>query len=117
MAVTLGKTATVSVGSVSAGSRSVTVEQTATELEIQPYGQRDRYVYTTGWDVSVQVEFIDTAAAALIGTLQTGAEVAVAITPGGFSFTGTVTAISQSSPLDDVNSWTVTIKKAYPGLR
>ena len=117
MAVVLGKTATVSCGGVSAGSRSVTVEETADELEFQPFGDRDKYVYTTGWTVSVQAEFIDDAATGLINQLQTGAEATVSVTPGGWSFVGNVTSISQSVPLDGVTSWTVTIKKTYPGLR
>ena len=117
MAVLLGKTATVSCGGVSAGSRSVTVEETADELEFQPFGLRDKYVYTTGYSATAQIEFIDDGAAGLISSLQLGSEVVVSISPGSWSFTGNVTAISQAMPLDGVASWTVTVKKTYPGLR
>jgi hypothetical protein len=117
VAISLGKTATVSIGGITAGARDVTVDESAEELEFGLYGIRDRFVYTAGYTLEVQVELIDDAASALFAVLQSGAEIAVTVSPGGGAFVAVVTNVSQSSSLDGLTTWRVTAKKTYPGLR
>lgn len=117
MAISLGKAATVSIGGITAGARDVTVDESAQELEFGVYGVRDRFVYTTGYTLQVQVELIDDAATQLFPALQSGAEIAVTVSPGGGAFVAVVTNVSQSSTLDGLTTWRVTAKKTFPGLR
>lgn len=117
MAISLGKSATVSIGGVTVGARDVTVDESATELEFGIHGVRDRYVYTSGYTLSVQAEFIDDTASALFTSLQAGTQISVTVTPGGGAFTAEVTNVSQGSTLDGLTTWRVTAKKTYPGLR
>jgi hypothetical protein len=117
VAISLGKQATVTVGSITAGARDVTVDETARELEFGVHGVRDRFVYTTGYTLSVQVELIDDAVTALFPVLQQGTEISITVSPGGGAFTAVVTNVAQSSTLDGLTTWRITAKKTYPGLR
>ena len=117
MAILLGKTATVTCGGVSAGARDVTMEETVSELEFGLYANRQRYSYSAGYTGSATIEFIDDGATGLISNLQTGEQISVSISPGGFSFNAIVTGVTQSMPLDGAISWTVNVKLTYPGLR
>jgi len=117
VAISLGKSATVNIGGVTVGARDVTVDETASETEFGLHGIRDRYVYTTGYTLGVQVEFIDDTASQLFTALQAGTEITVTVSPGGGAFTAVVTNVSQGSTLDGLTTWRVTAKKTYPGLR
>jgi len=115
--ISLGKTAVVTIGDVNLGIRNVTVEETANEVEFGLHGIRDRFVYTTGYTLSVQVEIIDDTATQLFSDLQTGREIQVTVEPGGGFFSAVVTNISQNSSLDGLNTWLVTAKKTFFGIR
>lgn len=117
MAISLGKEATVNIGGVSVGARDVQVEDSANEVELGLYGSRTRFTYTTGYSTTVQVEFIDDSVGALAPFLQSGQEISVTVSPGGWGFTAVVTNVSQSSSLDGVTTWRVTAKTTLPGLR
>ncbi len=120
MAITLGKDCTISVGLAGGspaavlGVRSVTAEQSVTEHEFVPYGSRLSVVYPTAYATTVSLETIDdNAEAALTFStwLQQGDKVDVVGT--GFSFTGVVTSVSDSQPLDGVRTFSVTMRATF----
>lgn len=116
MAITLGRDCTLSVNGDSASARSVTASETTEEIQLRPFGSREVFAYTTGYALDVTVESIDSDFYdSAVGWCEGGTEVSVSGT--GFSFTGVVTSVSESQPLDDVVSFTVVFKRTYPGLR
>lgn len=120
MAITLGRNCTISVGLADStptavvGVRNVTAEQSVTEHEFVPYGSRVSVVYPTAYATTVSLETIDDNAAASLAFstwLQQGDKVDVVGT--GFSFTGVVTSVSDSQPLDGVRTFNVTIRATF----
>jgi len=108
--ITLGRNCTLTAGTHSAGVRSVTATETTQEIEVRPFGSRDINSYTTGYAVEVQVETIDgDFVDAAVAWCENGDDVQVS--GDGFSFTGVVTNVTNSQPLDDVCSYTITFKK------
>lgn len=115
MAITLGKDCTLSInGNAVVGVRNVTAEESVTEQEFTEYGSRLSRVYPTAYSLSVSIETIDDAFD-FPAALEAGTELAVVGT--GFSFTGVVTSVSDSQPLDGPRSFSVTMKRTYAGLR
>lgn len=116
MAITLGRDCTVAVNGTVAGVRSVTADETASEIEFTPYGSRNAVTYTTATSQGITVESIDDAAAGLFsGLVASGQECQVSGT--GFSFTGVVTSVSENQNIDGVRTITATVKKTFQGIR
>lgn len=117
MAILLGSQFGLSIaGSVVAGVRDVTINETTTELTFQPYGSRQSFTYTTGYAVELSFETIDDAWLATGGTLlESGEQTPVVITaPGGgtaWSFNAVVTSMSDGQPLDGVRTIQTTLKQ------
>jgi len=108
--ITLGRDCTITVGEQSGGVRSVTATESVQEIEVRPFGSREINSYTTGYTVEVQVETIDADFVdAAVVWCETGEEVEVSGT--GFAFTGVVTSVTNSQPLDDVCSYAISFKK------
>lgn len=118
MAITLGKDCTVSAGGNIASARNVTWSHTVRTIDIEEYGSRYASVYSTGFDVSVSIEFNDAAdAAVVLGSVLTGAEITVSGGAGSWSFPAVVTGISESDPIDGVATFTVEARVTRQGLR
>lgn len=116
MAITLGRDCTLAVNGGSASARSVTASESTEEIQVRPFGSREVCTYTTGYSLEVSVESIDDGFYdSAIGWCEAGTEVTVSGT--GYSFTGVVTSVSDSQPLDSVRSFTVVFKRTYAGLR
>lgn len=120
MAITLGKDCTLSVGLAPGnpvaviGVRNVTAEQSVTEYEFTPYGSRQSFVYPTAYATTVTLETIDdnvTSELLFSQWLEGGDKVNVI--GSGFAFTGVVTSVSDSQPLDGVRSFSVTIRATF----
>lgn len=120
MAITLGKDCTLSVGPEGGspvaviGVRNVTAEQSVTEQEFVPYGSRVSVVYPTAYATTVSLETIDDQAEVstnFVNWLEQGDKVDVVGT--GFAFTGVVTSVSDSQPLDGVRTFSVTIRQTF----
>lgn len=118
MAITLGKDCTVSVGGTVTSARNATFSETARTIDINEFGSRYSSVYSTGFDASCTVEFIDADdAVGMITAMESGAQVTVSGGAGGWSFPAIVTNVGESDPLDDVVAFTVELKVTKDGLR
>ena len=118
MAILLGRDATITVGGVTvAGVRDSTVDSRATTVEVQPFGQRQRFSYSTGHSISLSIDVIDdTAIPSLLAALQAGTVVTVAVS-GYSSFAAVVTGVNDAQPLDGVRAWTVTVERTVATWR
>ena len=118
MAITLGKDCTVSVGGTVTSARNATFTETARTIDINEFGSRYSSVYSTGFDASCTVEFIDADdAVGMITAMESGAQVTVSGGAGGWTFVAIVTNVGESDPLDDVVAFTVELKITKDGLR
>lgn len=118
MAITLGKDATVTVGSAVAGVRNVTFSSSAKTIDVQAYGVRQSHVYSIGQDATVSMEVNDSASvAALFTALVNGSEVSVSGGVASWSFTAVVTNISETAAVDGVVTWQIEAKMTQAGLR
>jgi hypothetical protein len=118
VAITLGKDATVSVGSSVVGVRNVTFSSSARTIDIEEYASRFVSVYQTGRDASLSMEVNDNASlSGLFTSLNNGTEVTVSGSPGGWSFPAVITSISSSASIDGVVSFQVEAKITRSGLR
>lgn len=106
MAVTLGKDCFISVGGASAAVRSVVWTETAKEIEVQPFGQMRTLRYVSGYEGSVEVEFLDDPN--LWSSLEEGSPVSIVGDGGGGVFV--ITSIQRSEPLDDVVTFRIQAK-------
>jgi len=118
MAITLGKDCTVSVGGTVASARNATFTETARTIDINEFGSRYSSVYSTGFDASCTVEFLDaTDAVSMITAMESGAQVTVSGGAGGWSFEAIVNNVGETDPLDDVVAFTAELKITKDGLR
>jgi hypothetical protein len=118
VAITLGKDCTVSAGGNIASARNVTWQQTARTIDIEEYGSRFASVYTTGYDISVSIEFNDGADAAnMLTSLVEGTTIQVSGGAGAWSFPAVVTSISESDPIDGVATFTVEARVTRANLK
>lgn len=118
MAITLGKDCTVSVGGTVTSARNATFSETARTIDINEFGSRYSSVYSTGFDASCTVEFIDADdAVGMITAMESGAQVTVSGGAGAWTFVAIVTNVGESDPLDDVVAFTVELKITKDGLR
>ncbi len=118
MAITLGKDATVSVGSSVVGVRNVTFSSSARTIDIEEYASRFASVYQTGRDASLSMEVNDdTSMSGLFASLNNGTEVTVSGSPGGWSFPAVITSISSNASIDGVVTFQVEAKITRSGLR
>ena len=102
MAVTLGKD--VTIGGIS-NARSVTVNNSATEVDVTKFGDTSRKFRKAMIEQTVEVECVD----------------APGVAPGGtFTMSGTttgnvvyvVTSVTESEPIDDIVTYTVSASRA-----
>ena len=118
MAITLGRDCTVSVGGTVTSARNATFSETARTIDINEFGSRYSSVYSTGFDASCTVEFIDADdAVGMITAMESGAQVTVSGGAGAWTFVAIVTNVGESDPLDDVVAFTVELKITKDGLR
>lgn len=118
MAITLGKDCTVSVGGTSTSARNVSFTATAKTIDVEQFGSRASAVYSTGWDATVSVEFLDSGeCSAVRAALISGALMSVSGGAGGWSFDAVVTNVSETDPIDGVATFTVEAKLTLAGLR
>ena len=118
MAITLGRNCTVSVGGTVTSARNATFTETARTIDVNEFGSRNSTVYSTGFDGSCTVEFIDAAdAGVMVAAMESGEQVTVSGGAGGWSFPAIVTNFGETDPLDDVVAFTVELKRTKDGLR
>jgi hypothetical protein len=105
---TLGKDCTVIVGGVANSNvRSVTWSASAKELEVHPYNSMRIGSWTTGYERTVEIEFLDDPS--LWSTLEMGTKIQISWSGGSGSFV--ITNITRSEPLDD--AVTVRVQAKY----
>jgi hypothetical protein len=119
VAITLGKDATVLIGSVAAvGVRNVTWSSTARTIDIEPYGVRTHPVYSVGYDATLQMELNDGAdVAALITALNDGTQVTVSGGVGAWSLYAVITSVTESASVDGVITFQIEAKATQNGVR
>jgi hypothetical protein len=118
VAITLGKDATVTVGSAVVGVRNVTFSSSARTIDIEEYGSRFVSVYQTGRDGSLSMEVNDDSSISAIATaLNDGTEVTVSGGGGGWSFPAVITSLSETAAVDGVVTFQVEAKMTRSGLR
>lgn len=116
MAITLGKSATLTVGGAIASVRNVTWQGSARTIDVDEFGVRAGAVYSTGYQAAVSFEINDSGDLD-ITKLTLGTLVAVSGGFGGWSFDAVVTGISESNPIDGVTTWQVECQLTRSGLR
>ena len=102
MAVTLGKDVTISGIS---NSRSVTVNNSANEVDVTKFGDTARKFRKTLIEQTVEVECVD----------DPGVEVGDTFTLGGTTTGNTtyvVTSVAQADPIDGIQTWTVSASRS-----
>lgn len=113
MAIVLGRETTVAVdGQAVPGVRSVSIDVGSTEFDFTPFGSRQTATVNTGYTVSMTIETIDDAFFTTASNLLV-AGTACNVVATGASFRAVVSSVSVSQPLDDVQSFTITLKKTY----
>lgn len=117
MAITLGKDCSVSVGGNLVGVREVTIGYTAKIVDVNAYGTRNVESYNAGYDATATVVVIDDQAASTsITKIQNGGTVSISGGAAGFSFTGIITSVSESDPIDGVATITIEARQGRSGL-
>ena len=102
MAVTLGKDVTISGIS---NARTVTVNNTANEVDITKFGDTSRQMVKTLIEQTVEIECVDDPGVSVGGT---------------FTLSGTdtgnvqymVTNVAKADPLDGIQTWTVSAQRS-----
>lgn len=103
MAVTLGKDVTISGIS---NARSVTVNNSANEVDVTKFGDTSRKFRKTLIEQTIEVECVDDPGVAAGNTFTlTGT-----VTGGTVEFV--VTNISRADPIDGIQTWTVSASRA-----
>ena len=112
--IILGRACSISVGgSLLTGVRSVTVSSTRSEIEVPVFGAGETYILPGHRTVTIEVETVVSEdynkLLSAMGNISTG------VTVSGTHVSGTflVTAISASEPLDDVVTYTATLKRTF----
>ena len=116
MAITLGKTATLTVGGAIASIRNVQFSASARTIDVEEFDVRASAAYSIGYEASVSFEALDSSDID-ISKLTQGTLVAVSGGNAGWSFDAIVTSISESNPLDGVTSYQVECRLTRSGLR
>lgn len=116
MAITLGKDATLTVGSAIGSVRNVQWSAQARTIDVEEFGVRLAHAYSTGYEASVSFEAIDSADIDLT-KLTLGTLVSVSGGNAGWSFDAIVTGISETNPLDGVAAYQVECRLTRSGLR
>ena len=118
MKITLGKDCMVSAGGNVASARNVTLSKTARTIDVHEFGTRLAAVYSTGYEASVSIEFLDSNdAVGLITALDAGTSIQVFGGSGGWSFPAVVTGVGESCPVDGVATFTVEARLTVEALR
>ena len=116
MAITLGKTATLTVGGAIASIRNVQFAYSARTIDVEEFDVREAAAYSIGYEASVSFEALDSSDID-VSTLKNGTLVAVSGGNAGWSFDAIVTSISEANPLDGVTSYQVECRLTRSGLR
>jgi hypothetical protein len=116
LAITLGKDATLTVGTSVTSVRNVEWTATARTLDVEEYGSRYATAYSTGWDASVSFEVLESSECQL-ARLTAGELVAISGGVGSWSFDAIITSVSESNPLDGVTSYQVEARMTRASLR
>lgn len=116
MAITLGKDTTITVGGSIASVRNVTLQATARTIDVDAYGSRLAEVYSTGRELAVSFEFLDSADLSFIDFLN-GTTVMVAAGAGSWSFPAVITSITETDPIDGVATFQVEARLTRAGLK
>jgi hypothetical protein len=114
--ITLGKSATLTVGGAIASIRNVQWSGAARTIDVEEYGVRASAAYSTGWEAVVSFEALDSTDID-ISKLTLGTLVAVSGGNAGWSFDAIVTGISETNPLDGVTAFQVECRLTRSGLR
>jgi hypothetical protein len=116
--ITLGKDCAVSIGGNVIGVRSVSASATTRTVDLDEFGSRYVSVYPTGRDAVLSVEVNDTGSVgAMFAAIASGQELLVSGGAAGWSFTGVVTGISESTTVDGVATFTFEVRMTKSGLR
>jgi hypothetical protein len=102
MAVTLGKDVTVSGIS---NARSITVNNTANEVDVTKFGDTSRKFRKTLIEQTIEVECVDDPGVAAGGTFTLSGTV----TGGTVEFI--VTNVAKADPIDGIQTWTVSASR------
>ncbi len=102
MAVTLGKD--VTIGGIS-NARSVTVNNSATEVDVTKFGDTSRKFRKAMIEQTVEVECVDAPGVAAGGTFTMSGT-----TTGNVVYV--VTSVTESEPIDDIVTYTVSASRA-----
>ena len=102
MAVTLGKD--VTIGGIS-NARSVTVNNTANEVDVTKFGDTTRQFVKTLIEQTVEVECVDDPGVVVGGTFTLSGT-----TTGNVKYM--VTNVAKADPLDGIQTWTVSAQRS-----
>lgn len=102
MAVTLGKDVTISG---IANARSITVNNTANEVDVTKFGDTSRKFRKTLIEQTIEVECVDDPGVAAGGTFT----LAGTVTGGTVEFI--VTNVAKADPIDGIQTWTVSASR------
>ena len=117
MAITLGKDCSVSVGGSLVGVRNVTIGYTVKTIEVNDAYSTLVESKPVAYDAFATIELNDPAGASgMISTLTNGSTVSVSGGAIGVSFTGVITAITESDPIDGVATVVIEARQARAGL-
>jgi len=118
VAIVLGKDCTVSVGGTIASARNVSFSASVRTIDVNEFGSRYQTVYPTGYEMSAQIEFNDSAdIGSVMGWIESGTCVTVSGGAAGWSFPAIITSFSESDPLDSAVAFSVEAKMTKQGLR
>lgn len=111
MPILLGKDCTISGGGLdNACVRDVAFTLQAKEVEWQPLGGKDAFVWNAGFQFTIEVELLANGGESFSSELQSGDT--VTISGSGYSGTMVITAVSRAEPLDGAVTYRVQFKRS-----
>lgn len=110
--ITLGRACSISVGGVAlTGVRSVTASLARSEIEVPVFSGGETYIVPGSRTVTLEIETIAEEDYDALMDAMEDVEAGVTVSSSHISATFVVTALNVSEPLDDVVSYTATLKR------
>lgn len=110
--IRLGRACSISVGgSLLTGVRSVTASAARSEIEVPVFGAGETYIVPGHRTITIEVETVTVEDFTKLSNAMNDVSVGVSVSATHVSGTFIVTAITVNEPLDDVVSYTATLKR------
>lgn len=116
--VLIGYEGTLNVGGTMSDVRDVTINEEGTEVDVTRRASNGRKETAVGHlDTTVEFDVLVTDSGSDYSALRTAwsARTPVSVNASGVTFTGVITSVSRSEPLDDAIVASVTVKQTTPG--